>query len=159
MEKTVKVLEDHKNLIQSAAGSIASMGLDHVGKKVGGVLVTPAVWVLNHSTTGAEPDKTDVGIYATGFLSAGASVAVGLLKAHVDDDMNKKLTEIQRKENAKWSPYIKNCYHFSSSAPAISAKLSRAMAELHGSILMGCGCISPTLVVVWSKTSSRMSMS
>ncbi|ARU29188.1 hypothetical protein [Cellvibrio sp. PSBB006] len=123
MEKTVRVLEDHKNLIQSAAGSIASMGLDHAGKKIGGILVTPAVWALNHSATGAQPDKTDVGIYATGFLSAGASVAVGLLKAHVDDDMNKKLTEVQKKENSKWSPYIKNCYHFSSSAPAISAQI------------------------------------
>ena len=80
MEKTVRVLEDHKNLIQSAAGSIASMGLDHAGKKIGGILVTPAVWALNHSSTGAQPDKADVGIYATGFLSAGASVAVGLLK-------------------------------------------------------------------------------
>ena len=50
------------------------------------------------STTGAEPDKTDVGIYATGFLSAGASVVVDLLKAHVDDDMNKRLTEVQKRK-------------------------------------------------------------
>jgi len=123
MDKTVKVVADHKNLIQSAGGSIASMGLDHVGQKVGGVLVTPAVWALNHGTSGAVPDEADIGIYAAGFLSAGASISVGLLKAHVDDDMNRKLMEVQRNEQSQWAPYIKNCYHFGSSAAAINAQI------------------------------------
>lgn len=127
MEKAIKTLDDHKNLIQSGTGTIASIGLDKIGQKTAGILVTPAVWTLNYGTTGAKPDATDAGIYATSFVSVGASIAVGLLKAHVDDDMNQKLAEVRRTEKSSWAAHIKNCYHFGSAAPAINAQVIASM--------------------------------
>ncbi len=56
MDRTAKVIENHKNLIVSTNSTIASIGLTKVGQKIGGVLVTPAVWVLNYSTEGSTPD-------------------------------------------------------------------------------------------------------
>lgn len=127
MEKTVKAFEDHKNFIQSGAGTIASIGLDKIGQKAAGTLITPAVWTLNYGATGTKPDVTDAGIYASGFVSFGASIAVGLLKAHIDDDMIQKLSEIRRTEKPIWAPHIKSCYQFSSAAPAINAQIIASM--------------------------------
>lgn len=123
MDNTAAVLEENRNFIQTASATIATMGFDKIGQKVAGVLVTPAVWLFNYSFLRVKPDATDVGIYATGFLSAGASTAVGLFKSHVDDDMSKKLAEIQRRENPRWACYIKNCYHYGSAPAAINAQL------------------------------------
>jgi hypothetical protein len=122
MDKAVTKIEENRNLIQTASATVASMGLDKVGQKVAGVMVTPAVWLFNYAFLKAKPDSVDLGIYATGFLSAGASTAVGLLKSHVDDSMNKKLVEVQRRESPKLAPYIKNCYHYSSAPASINAQ-------------------------------------
>lgn len=70
MDRTAKAIENQRNLILTTNGIIASIGLTKVGQKVGGVLVTPAIWVLNYSMQGATPDKVDVGLYAMGFLVA-----------------------------------------------------------------------------------------
>lgn len=122
MDKTTVKIEDNRNLIQTVSATVASMGLEKSGKKVAGVLIMPAVWLFNYAFLKAKPDSADLGIYATGFVSAGASLTVGLLKSHVDDDMSKKLAEVQRRELPKLAPYIKNCYHFSSAPAAINAQ-------------------------------------
>lgn len=121
MEKLVENIEHHKNLIQSTSGTIASIGLEKAGQKVGGVLVTPAVWVLNYSVDGSAPDKMDAAIYATAFISAGASIVTGALKAVIDDDLNKKIMEAQKKEDGKFSPFIKACYRYAATPPAVNA--------------------------------------
>ena len=124
MDKIAKAVEDHKNMIQTNSSTIASIGLTKAGHKVGGVLVTPAVWVLNYSTQGSTPDKVDVGLYATGFFGATASVAaigVGIVKAAVDDDMDTRLREIQVGEDPKYRKFIKPCYRYGSMAPQINA--------------------------------------
>lgn len=121
METIADKVQQHKNLIQSTSGTIASIGLEKVGQKAAGYMVTPAVWVLNYSTQGSTPDKTDMAIWATGFISAGASIAVGLVKAVVDDDMDTRVREIQSKENSTYSPYIKACFRYGSAAPQINA--------------------------------------
>ena len=97
------------------------MGLEKIGQKIAGVIVTPAIWAMNYVANGNRPDVVDIGLYAAGYFSAGASTGVSLLKSHVDDDMNQKLLSIQRKENPKWAPFIKNCYHFNYTLPPINA--------------------------------------
>lgn len=124
MDQTAKAIENHKNLIQSTSGTIASIGLTQAGQKVAGVLVTPAVWVLNYSTQGSKPDEIDVGLYATGFFGSIASVAAigtGIVKAVVDDDIDTRLREVQAGEEAKYSPFIKPCYRYAMTAPQINA--------------------------------------
>ncbi len=46
-------IENHKNLIQASNGTIASIGQQKAGCGVGGVLVTPAVWVANYMVSGS----------------------------------------------------------------------------------------------------------
>lgn len=112
----------NKNVIQTASGTIASMGLDKLGKGAAGVAVTPAVWVLNYGVDGSKPSSVDAGIYASGFLSAGAATVVGLFKSVVDDDMARKLERAKQHELPKYRPFIKNCYGFSHAPALINAQ-------------------------------------
>jgi hypothetical protein len=124
MDQTAKAIENHKNLIQTTGGTIASIGLTKVGQKVAGVIVTPAVWVLNYSTQGSTPDEIDVGLYATGFFGSIASVAAigtAVIKAAVDDDIDTKLREVQAGEDQRYRPFIKACYRYAMTAPQINA--------------------------------------
>lgn len=124
MDRTAKAIENHKNIIQSTSSTIASIGLAKTGQKIGGVLVTPAVWVLNYSTQGTTPDEIDAGLYAAGFFGVVASVGAittGVVKAVVDDDIDTKLREIQAGEEAKYRPFIKACNRYGMNAPQINA--------------------------------------
>jgi len=124
MDQTAKAIENHKNLIQSTSGTIASIGLTKAGEKMAGVLVTPAVWVLNYSANGSTPDKVDVGLYATGFfgtLAASGAVVTGTVKAVVDDDMDTRLREIQAGEDPRYRRFIKACYRYGMMPPQINA--------------------------------------
>lgn len=124
MDRTAKAIENHKNLIVTSNSTIASIGLTKTGQKIGGVLVTPAVWVLNYSTQGTTPDKVDAGLFAMGFFGSVASVAAigtGVVKAVVDDDIDRKLGEVQASEDPKYRPFIKPCYRYGMMAPQINA--------------------------------------
>jgi len=121
MEDLTEDIKQHKNLIQSTNGTIASIGLEKVGQKVAGVMVTPAVWVLNYSADGSTPDKMDAAIYTAGFVSAGASIITGVLKAVVDDDLSNKIAEAQKKEDSKFSPFIQGCHKYAMTPPAVTA--------------------------------------
>jgi len=124
MDRTAKAIENHKNIIQTANGTIASIGLNKIGQKVGGVLVTPAVWVLNYSTQGTTPDEIDAGLFVAGFFGTVASVGTittGLVKAVVDDDIDTKLREVQASEYSQYRPFIKPCYRYGMMAPQINA--------------------------------------
>jgi hypothetical protein len=124
MDKLAQSIENHKNMIQTNSSTIASIGLTKAGYKVGGVLVTPAVWVLNYSTQGSTPDGIDIGLYAMGFAGATASVAaigVGVVKAAVDDDIDTKLREVIAGEDPKYRQFIKPCYRYAGLAPQINA--------------------------------------
>lgn len=124
MDRTTKVIENHKNLIVSTNSTIASIGLTKVGQKVGGVIVTPAVWALNYSSQGTTPDKVDAGLFAMGFFGSLASVvgiSTGIIKAVVDDDIDRKLREVQAGEEPKYSPFIKPCARYGMMAPQINA--------------------------------------
>lgn len=115
------IITSNKNVIQTTSGTIASIGLEQTGRKVAGSLVTPATWALNYGGDGSKPGAVDVGIWLAGFVSAPASVVTGLIKAVVDDDVNRKLTLVQSKESSKSASFIKPCASFGAASPAINA--------------------------------------
>jgi hypothetical protein len=121
MGDAVATIHGNKNVIQTTGGTIASIGLEQSGKKIAGVLVTPATWTLNYVADGSKPSAVDLGIWASGFLSAPAAIVTGFLKAAVDDDINRKLALIQAKEPSKSARFIKACYNFGAAPPAINA--------------------------------------
>lgn len=111
----------NKNVIQTTSGTIASIGLEQTGKKVAGALVTPAIWAVNYGGDGSKPGAVDIGIWLAGFLSAPASIVTGLLKAAVDDDINRKLALVQSKEPSRSASFIKACSNFGAASPSINA--------------------------------------
>jgi len=124
LDKIARAAQSHQNLVQTTNGTIASIGLTKAGHKIAGVLVTPAVWTLNYISQGRTPDTVDVSLYAVGFagvIGSAAAIGTGVVKAVVDDDMNKRLRQAQASENAKYRPFIKTCYSYSMMAPQISA--------------------------------------
>lgn len=121
MDNVATTIKNQKNVIQSTSGSIASIGLEQTGKKIAGVLVTPATWAVNHIVDGSKPSVTDVGICIAGFFSAPASIATGFVKAIVDDDINRKLSLVQAKEPSQYASFIKACYNYGSASPSINA--------------------------------------
>ena len=124
MDKVVQAVENHKNMIQTNSSTIASIGLTKTGYKIGGILVTPAVWVLNYTAQGSNPDRVDIGLYAMGFFGATTSVAAigtGVVKAAVDDRIDAKLREVRLNEDSKYRKFIKPCYRYASMAPQINA--------------------------------------
>jgi hypothetical protein len=124
MDRTAKAIENHKNLILTTNSTIASIGLTKAGLKIGGVIVTPAVWALNYTTEGAAPDGFDAGLYAMSFFGSIASVAAigtGVMKAVVDDDIDRKLREVQAGEDPRYREFIKPCYRYGMMAPQINA--------------------------------------
>jgi len=124
MTSVADKIDQNKNLINSISQPLAVMGLDKMGQKVAGKLLTPAVWALNYGVNGATPDKVDVGLYGMGLMggpAAPASIMVGVVKAAVDDDMDNRLSVARRDQKPEFRPYIKACYRFSSSPPQINA--------------------------------------
>ncbi len=124
MDNTAKAIENHKNIIVSTNSTIASIGLTKAGQKVAGVLVAPAVWALNYASSGSKPGEVDVGLYAMGLFGSIASVAAivtGTMKAVVDDDIDRKLREVQASEDPRYAKFIKPCYRYGMMAPQINA--------------------------------------
>lgn len=76
------------------------------------------------TVNGKTPDKVDVGLFGLGLFGGAAgpaSVVTGVVKAVVDDDMDRRLKAVRLDEKQEARAYIKPCYHFSSSPPQISA--------------------------------------
>lgn len=121
MADTASTIQNHKNTIQTISGTIASIGLEQTGKKVAGALITPATWAVNYAAEGSRPGAVDIGIWATGFLSAPAAIATGLTKSIVDDDTQRKLEKVKSKEPSKYSQFIRPCSNYGFSSPGIIA--------------------------------------
>ncbi len=124
MEKVANNIEKHQNLISSISQPLAVIGLEKTGQVMAGKLLTPAVWALNYSVNGKSPDKIDVGLYGFGLMggpAVPASIATGVVKAMVDDDMEHRLKAIRASESPEYSPFIAPCYHFNTSPPQINA--------------------------------------
>lgn len=121
MANPVETIQNHKNTIQTISGTIASIGLEQTGKKVAGALITPATWALNYTADSAKPGAIDIGLWATGFVSAPAAITTSVIKAIVDDDTNRKLENIRSKEPIQYSKFILPCSSFGSAAPGIVA--------------------------------------
>lgn len=121
MSDATQYAKNHKNVIQGVSGTVASIGLEKVGQKVAGSLVTPATWGLNYLAEGSAPSVVDVGIWGSGFFSGPASIVTGVVKAFVDDDIAQKIARIQAKEPPKYAAYIKACYNYGMASPSINA--------------------------------------
>lgn len=121
MGDAAQTVANHKNIIQTTGGTIASIGLEQTGKKVAGAAVTPATWVVNYAADGSTPGVVDVGIWLSGFVSAPASIVTGITKAFVDDDIYQKLMLVKAKEPNKYSKFIKACYNYGMASPSINA--------------------------------------
>ena len=114
-------VRENFNITQNTLGTIAAIGLEKIGKTVAGNLVTPAVWVLNSAAKGSSPSLVDVGIYASGFVSAPAAIAVSTVKALVDDNIYKKVEEIKLQHAVKYRPFIQPVQNYGSDQPFIIA--------------------------------------
>lgn len=121
MAEVKKAFTEHKNLIQNTSGAVASIGLEYLGKRMAGTLITPATWALNYLTDNSSPSVTDLGIYASGFLSAPAAISVGTLKAVLDDDLTLKLNSVRGSEPKQYRQFISACNHFGPRSPQINA--------------------------------------
>lgn len=67
MEGVAAIARSNKNIIQNTSGIIASVGLNAIGKKVAGNIVTPATWAVNYTSGGSTPGKEDLMLYSAGF--------------------------------------------------------------------------------------------
>jgi len=121
MSGAVDTYQNNKNVIQTSVGTVASITLEQTGRKVAGALITPATWALNHATDGSTPSAVDVGIWGAGFFAAPAAIATGIIKAFVDDDINRKLAQIQSKEPQQYAKFIKACYNYEMAPPSVNA--------------------------------------
>lgn len=118
-------VEKHQNLVSSINQPLAVIGLDKIGQKMAGKLLTPAVWALNYSVNDKLPDKVDVGLFGTGLLGGAAGPAAiftGIVKAVIDDDLEQKLKAVRKDEKPEQSKYIKAAYHFGSAPAGINAQ-------------------------------------
>lgn len=115
-------VRENFNVIQNTSGTIAAIGLEKIGKAAVGNLVTPAIWVLNAATTDNTPSAIDIGIYASGFVSAPAAIAVSTIKALSDDNINKKVNEIKLQHEAKYRSFIFPVQNYGHNAPFFVAQ-------------------------------------
>ncbi len=121
MPDVPRAINDNRNVIQTISGSVASIGLEQTGRRVAGVLVTPATWAANHAADGSSPGVVDVGIWLLGLISGPASIATGTIKAFVDDDINRRLAIVRSKEPSKYAKTIRACSDYGIASPAINA--------------------------------------
>lgn len=123
MENLVDFIQRHNSKIQGVSGTIAAMGLDKTAGKALGKYVTPAVWALNYSASGAKPGEIDLGLFALGlnsFLALPATI-VSLFKAAVDDKTNQQVAVAKIGEDPKYSRFLLPCSVYAMGAPAINA--------------------------------------
>lgn len=125
-----ETIERHQNIIKDVNSELAVMGLEKVGQKIAGKLLTPAVWALNYAVNGKTPDKLDFGLFGMGFLGGAAgpaAIVTGLVKAVVDDDMEARLKVVRQSEDAIYSDFIFPCYNYASAPPQINAMTIASM--------------------------------
>ena len=130
MDNIADKIEQNQNLLLSINQPLAVIGLEKAGQKMAGKLLTPAVWAVNYAANGKIPDKIDVGLFGTGLLGGAAgpaSIATGIVKAVVDDDMNQRLKIVRNSEKPEFRSGIQPAYHFSLSPPAINAMTIASM--------------------------------
>jgi len=130
MENVANNIDQNKNLISSLSQPLAVIGLEKIGQKMAGKLLTPAVWAANYATNGKTPDKADVSLFGAGFLGGAAgpaSIVTGIVKGVIDDDMEQRLKLVRSSESPEHRASIKPTYYFASAPPAINAMTIASM--------------------------------
>lgn len=130
MTQAADTLEKHNSLIKSAASTLASVGLDKLGKSTASKLIAPAVWTIDYAINDKKPDELDISLYILGLLAWPAAVSAtvtGLMKSAVDDNTAMKLREVRAAEGAPYGDYISACSSYSLHAPNITAQKIAAL--------------------------------
>ena len=125
MDNIVDSVEKHQNLVSSINQPLAVIGLDKIGQKMAGKLLTPAVWALNYTVNDKLPDKVDAGLFGAGLLGGAtgpAAIVTGVVKAVIDDDLEQRLKAVRKDEKPEHSKSIKAAYHFGSAPAGINAQ-------------------------------------
>lgn len=94
-------IDNNLNIIQTAIGHLAAEGLTRAGKGPLGVVISPATWAYNYKTQGSVPTSVDVGYWGVslaGGIFGPVALAASYLKALVDDDVTRKLTQVRQAE-------------------------------------------------------------
>lgn len=117
-----KTIEDNRNIFITANQTLASVGLDKLGKSGYGNLVAPATWLVDNRVNGNTPGLNDIGIWLTGvFISGGASTITGFWKAKVDDSIAMQFKQAVAKEPTKVAQHMEPCYNTFYGPPQINA--------------------------------------
>jgi hypothetical protein len=99
-------VEQNRNVLQTAAGHLAAIGLERIGRGPLGAVISPATWAYNYNTQGSVPSSVDVGYWCVslgGGIFGPVSLAASYIKSLVDDDLQRKVLEVRRSESS--SPY------------------------------------------------------
>jgi hypothetical protein len=100
---------ENLNILQTAGGHLAAIGLTKAGKGPLGVLISPAVWLYNWQFSGSTPSSVDGAFYAislAGGIFAPVALAASYVKALMDDDIERKVNEARQTEPALYRPGI-----------------------------------------------------
>jgi hypothetical protein len=125
MSNAEQFIKDHRTVLQTTGGTLASIALEKSGEKLAGNLVTPAIWVYNYVDSGATPDGADASIYATGLaggVAAPAAIATSMLKSVVDDDTARKVSAVRKGELPRYRPFIMPCSIYAPAPSVINAQ-------------------------------------
>jgi len=130
MKQATDTIEKHNSVIKSGASTLASVGLDKLGKSTASKLIAPAVWTIDFAANNKKPDELDISLYILGLLAWPAAVSAtvtGLMKSAVDDNTAMKLREVQAAEGSPYSDYIFSCSSYALHAPNITAQKIAAL--------------------------------
>jgi hypothetical protein len=94
-------VDKNLNVLQTAGGHLAAIGLEKLGKGPVGAVISPATWLYNYKAQGSKPSSVDVsywGISLAGGIFAPVALAAAYVKSLVDDDLQRKVLEVRRSE-------------------------------------------------------------
>ena len=156
-------INDNRNLIMSLNQTVASMGLEKLGKTALGNAVTPATWVADYAVNENKPSLIDGAIWAVGAVGAAgaATVAtsVGLWKAIVDDATHQQFVEALADEPPEYARHFILCEKTAGSPlPESQRKRLPVKGEPPGSTKMGFGSVPKTLKANPSMTISQTTL-
>jgi hypothetical protein len=120
--KVVSGVDENRNLFITVNQTLASVGLDKLGKSGLANFITPATWFVDNKVNGSKPGLNDIGIWLTGIIvSGGAATITSLWKSKVDDHIAFKFKEAVKNEPIIQAQHMEPCYDTFYGPPQINA--------------------------------------
>jgi hypothetical protein len=122
-------IQQNLNVLQTAGGHVAAIGLTRIGRGPLGAIITPATWIYNYESQGSTPSSVDVGYWGVslaGGILGPVSLAASYIKALIDDDVQRKVLEVRKAEAP--SPYCKGILALTGWGPPSSLAAKFAIA-------------------------------